>query len=99
MARVITVIITMVLVAIITNLQVTIINLNLVDALIERNVIFGTSCRYEHRCSYCFRMGHPIVTCRKLQADRERGAGNGNGGNNNVFQKQAAPVIQQKPKK
>ena len=33
---------------------------------------FGLSCRYNHRCSYCFKMGHSILTCRKLQADIER---------------------------
>ena len=34
---------------------------------------FGNSCRYEHRCSYCFKFGHNVLTCRKLAADRERG--------------------------
>ena len=33
---------------------------------------FGTLCRYNHRCSYCFKFGHNILTCRKLVADRER---------------------------
>ena len=35
---------------------------------------FGTSCRYEHKCSYCFKYGHTILNCRKLQADLECGA-------------------------
>ena len=32
----------------------------------------GTSCRYDHCCSYCFKFGHTILTCRKLLADQER---------------------------
>ena len=32
---------------------------------------FGTTCRYEHRCSYCFKFGHTVLNCRKLAADRE----------------------------
>ena len=32
---------------------------------------FGSTCRYGHRCSYCFKMGHSVLTYRKLQADRE----------------------------
>ena len=34
---------------------------------------YGPKCKYEHRCNYCFKMGHSIVNCRKLQADREKG--------------------------
>ena len=33
---------------------------------------FGTRCRYEHKCSYCGKTGHMILTCRKLIADCER---------------------------
>ena len=33
---------------------------------------FGPTCRYEHKCSYCFKFGHGMLTCRKAQADRER---------------------------
>ena len=36
---------------------------------------YGTNCKYEHKCSYCFKFGHPIHTCRKMQADKERGQG------------------------
>ena len=36
---------------------------------------FGSSCKYDHKCSYCFKFGHTILTCHKLVADRER---NGN---------------------
>ena len=25
---------------------------------------FGTNCKYEHRCSYCFKFGHGILSCR-----------------------------------
>ena len=33
---------------------------------------FGSDCRYDHRCSYCFKMGHAIINFRKLAADKER---------------------------
>ena len=33
---------------------------------------FGSSCCYEHRCKYCFKLGHPIISCRKLKVDMER---------------------------
>ena len=33
---------------------------------------FGSSCRYEHKCSYCKKFGHVIFNCRKLVADKER---------------------------
>ena len=32
---------------------------------------FGAGCRYEHKCSYCYKFGHTILTCRKLMADKE----------------------------
>ena len=32
---------------------------------------YGRNCRYEHRCSYCNKFGHPVVQCRKAAADRE----------------------------
>ena len=36
---------------------------------------FGSSCRYDHRCSYgpCGKFGHSILNGRKLAADREKG--------------------------
>ena len=34
---------------------------------------FGNSCRYKHKCTYCYKFGHTILTCRKLKADQERG--------------------------
>ena len=33
---------------------------------------FGTSCKFEHKCSYCHKYGHTILTCRKLAADQEK---------------------------
>ena len=33
---------------------------------------FGTGCRFEHRCSYCFKFGHSVLHCRKLIIDREK---------------------------
>ena len=40
---------------------------------------FGAECHYEHRCSYCFKFGHSVIYCRKLQADQERSRSGGNG--------------------
>ena len=37
---------------------------------------FGTGCRYEHRCSYCHKLGHNVLNCRKLVADREQATAN-----------------------
>ena len=34
---------------------------------------FGSDCHYEHHCSYCFKFGHSVLSCRKLQADKDRG--------------------------
>ena len=31
---------------------------------------FGTNCKYEHKCSYCFKYGHGSVNCHKAQGDR-----------------------------
>ena len=33
----------------------------------------GSGCRYEHRCSYCYKFAHGVVVCRKLIYDREKG--------------------------
>ena len=33
---------------------------------------YGTSCRYEHRCSFCNKFGHPLIHCRRAQNDRDR---------------------------
>ena len=31
---------------------------------------YGLRCKYEHKCSYCFKFGHAIIRCRKLIHDR-----------------------------
>ena len=31
---------------------------------------FGATCKYEHKCSYCFKYGHGSVHCRKVTGDR-----------------------------
>ena len=36
---------------------------------------FGMGCKYDHKCSYCYKTGHTILMCRKLFADHERVAG------------------------
>ena len=33
---------------------------------------FRQTCRYDHRCSFCFKFGHSVINCRKLQSDRNR---------------------------
>ena len=33
----------------------------------------GSECRYDHRCSYCFKFGHGVINCRKLKAKRGSG--------------------------
>ena len=35
---------------------------------------FGTTCRYKHKCLYCGKFRHTVLTCRKLMADKERQA-------------------------
>ena len=32
---------------------------------------YGSSCKYKHWCSYCNKFGHGIVSCRKLNADKD----------------------------
>ena len=27
---------------------------------------FGASCRYDHKCSYCYKFGHTVLNCRKF---------------------------------
>ena len=44
------------------------------------NCSYGSSCKFEHRCSYCFKFGHRVCNCHKLKADmwereHERGRG------------------------
>ena len=37
---------------------------------------FGSACKYEHKCAYCFKYGHNILNCRKANADKSRNGGN-----------------------
>ena len=30
---------------------------------------FGLNCKYEHRCSYCYKPGHMMLHCRRANAD------------------------------
>ena len=54
---------------------------------------FGTNCKYEHRCSYCYKFGHSSVNCRKAQTDRDRkSGGNNNFGDKNQNGNGHAPV-------
>ena len=40
---------------------------------------FGSTCKYEHHCSYCFKYGYGTVNCRKANLDRnDKGNGQGN---------------------
>ena len=43
---------------------------------------FGNLCKYEHKCQYCYKYGHPITMCRK--AAGERGGSSNNNNNSNV---------------
>ena len=31
---------------------------------------YGTACKYEHRCLYCYKFGHSNLNCRKAMSDR-----------------------------
>ena len=31
---------------------------------------YGSTCRYEHKCNFCNKYGHPVIHCRKAQAER-----------------------------
>ena len=33
---------------------------------------YGQKCHFEHRCSYCFKFWHTVLTCRNLMADMEK---------------------------
>ena len=32
---------------------------------------FGKGCKFEHRCMYCHKFGHPIIKCRVLQSEQQ----------------------------
>ena len=32
---------------------------------------FGKGCKFEYRCSYCFKFGHAVINCRKLKYDKQ----------------------------
>ena len=34
-----------------------------------RRCSYGAQCKFEHRCSYCFKIGHGIFNCRNWKAD------------------------------
>ena len=55
---------------------------------------FGNTCKYEHRCSYCFKFGHSSVNCRKAVGDRER-RNNDRGPNHNHSHAQGSAVVTQ----
>ena len=44
---------------------------------------YGVNCRYEHRCMYCNKMGHPLVRCRKANNDWGSSAAHAPGGTGN----------------
>ena len=33
---------------------------------------FGTNCKYDNKCSYCFKFGHGAVHCRRAQGDQSQ---------------------------
>ena len=38
---------------------------------------YGFSCKYDHRCLYCFKFGHASLNCRKAIVDRKEKGGSG----------------------
>ena len=47
---------------------------------------YGTTCKYEHRCFFCGRVGHGVIVCRQLRTernDRDQHRQTNNGNNNN----------------
>ena len=38
----------------------------------NRGLCTNKACKYEHRCSYCFKFGHNVLNCRKAAADCEK---------------------------
>ena len=42
---------------------------------------FGKTCRYKHRCTYCFKFGHGFHNCRKAAADQKEKEASAGGGN------------------
>ena len=32
---------------------------------------FGANCKFEHRCSVCWKLGHPAVKCRRLAQEKQ----------------------------
>ena len=38
---------------------------------------YGSNCKYDHKCSYCFKFGHNVHVCRKASADRADKSRNG----------------------
>ena len=52
---------------------------------------FGSKCRYEHHCSYCFKFGHGYHNCRKVQADKKDRDNSGGGSSHAASQQQQAP--------
>ena len=37
----------------------------------RRKYTFGPNCKFEHRCSYCFKFSHAAVNCRKAMQDMQ----------------------------
>ena len=59
---------------------------------------FGATCKYEHRCSYCFKFGHSVLNCRKAASDRNsRNRGEQKTAGNQSFTKDAPPPYGNSP--
>ena len=57
----------------------------------KRRCPFGSGCCFDHRCSYCFKMGHMIWNCCKLAADIERERARSRYQNNNSHRREGSP--------
>ena len=38
---------------------------------------FGNNCKYNHKCTYCKKFGHSVLSCRKAVSDRNNGGNTG----------------------
>ena len=38
---------------------------------------YGSSCKFDHKCSFCGKFGHPVITCRKLMRAKEKRSSGG----------------------
>ena len=57
----------------------------------EGNCTYGAKCKFEHKCSFCFKYGHGVWNCRRAANKNKQGSGGSNPGNLGV----AGPVTRE----